>query len=147
MVPHFQSKDSAPDGSVKGSCFRTALASITETDPESWPYLEDLDTQWHDPFIDALEKHGYRFSGTYYRTFGEPIRKSDEQWWQELVSISPGIDGYYVVCGLSPRTHVLKGHSVVWKDGKMVHDPHPSNEGLLEVYSAYMIERIPAEDK
>jgi hypothetical protein len=36
-------------------------------------------------------------------------------------------------------------HSVVWRHGEMVHDPHPSREGLLEVEDfIYLVPLDPA---
>jgi hypothetical protein len=36
--------------------------------------------------------------------------------------------GYHIINGLSPRGDFY--HSVVGQAGKMVHDPHPSGDGL-----------------
>ncbi|WP_282638114.1 hypothetical protein [Sphingobacterium thalpophilum] len=40
-----------------------------------------------------------------------------------------GFNGYYFVTGKSPRGDF--NHIVIYKDGKMVHDPHPSGAGIL----------------
>lgn len=44
-----------------------------------------------------------------------------------LVPVAPGETGTHLVYGPSPR----KGfHTVLYRDGKMVYDPHPSQNGL-----------------
>lgn len=49
----------------------------------------------------------------------------------------------YLASGISPRgVH----HMVVMKDGKLVHDPHPSKAGIGEVEHLWLIVPIdPAE--
>ena len=44
-------------------------------------------------------------------------------------------DVYYIVSGKSPRYNV--DHSVVFRKGKMVHDPHPDNTGILKSFWDY----------
>lgn len=39
-------------------------------------------------------------------------------------------EGFYLVSGISPRG---VGHMVVYRDGALAHDPHPSREGLTEI--------------
>jgi len=138
MIPYTQQKVSSVDGAVSGSCMRTALGCITHTDPEEWPHLEVMGTEWHMPFMNHLISLGFDFEGTCYRNPGESI----PDFWARLTSLSPGIDGYFVVNGTSPRAHVTRGHSVVYKDGELAHDPFPGGTGLLEVQTAYMIEHL-----
>ena len=53
--------------------------------------------------------------------------------WQEVI---PAVPGYFLVCGESPRG-VL--HEVVYLDGKMIHDPHPSNAGITTVKDVFVL--------
>ena len=41
------------------------------------------------------------------------------------------IPGYLIISGMSPRGML---HATVWKDGKMVHDPHPDGGGIVAPY-------------
>lgn len=45
-------------------------------------------------------------------------------------------DAYVILSGKSPRGKFL--HAVVWKDGKIIHDPHPDNTGL-ETWSDFIV--------
>jgi hypothetical protein len=48
-------------------------------------------------------------------------------------------DKYYFVCGLTNR-HPSVGHIVIYEDGKgMVHDPHPSNSGLISETEVWLV--------
>lgn len=50
--------------------------------------------------------------------------------------------GPYIQTGVSPRGDGELRHAVIYKDGHLVHDPHPSGDGILMLESAYRIERI-----
>lgn len=43
-------------------------------------------------------------------------------------------DCWIIATGLSPRgTKKWHRHGVVWRNGKIMHDPHPSGDGLSEI--------------
>ncbi len=132
MKPLIQHKLSAQDGSVNGSCFRTCLASILEVEIDSIPAFEDMGQNWHQSFFDFLEEHNLEFDGT---------GRFNSEFHKDLFSKYEGIDGYVIVGGKSPREWVVRGHAVLYKEGNMVHDPHPSGEGLTELEIYYMIKR------
>lgn len=98
----------------KGNCYATAIACLLECDIEDVPNIEVLfdvpDSQWYAVLVDWLEYKGYshHHSGV----------KADYE----------GFDGYYLVSGKSPRG---VQHCVIYRNGKMVHDPHPSGAGIL----------------
>lgn len=54
--------------------------------------------------------------------------------------------GYYCVGGLSTRAteDVPIHHAVLYKDGRLAHDPHPDGTGLLTVTSAWHL--VPVGD-
>jgi hypothetical protein len=100
-----------------GNCYQAAIASVLELD------LDDV------PHFIALHK---------------------DEWWIETVKwmnargkgvawipIEDGLDsgirpiGYHLMNGKSPRGDY--GHEVVGLDGKVVHDPHPSGDGIESV--------------
>jgi hypothetical protein len=95
------------------------------------PAFEDMGTEWFLPFSKFLNDNGYEYHGC-----GTPRSHGLDR-----LKTEKGVDGYVVVGGKSPRPHVTRGHAVVFKDGEMVHDPHESNEGILEIHHWYMIER------
>lgn len=134
MIPIDQTKLSAQDGSVRGNCLRACLASILEIDIDSIPFFEDMDREWHTPFFDFLDDNNLEFEGTGYFGVGRPDKMKEFMEYE-------GIDGYVIVGGKSPRTWVKGGHAVVYKDGKLIHDPHPSRDGILEMEDYFMIKK------
>jgi hypothetical protein len=132
MIPLIQKKISTPDGLIHGSCFRTCLASILEIDVDLIPAFEDMGTSWHDSFFNFLQEQNLELEGT--GRFGNKFH-------DDLFPTYEGIDGYIVTNGSSPREWVTRGHSVIYKNGVMVHDPHPSGEGLKELQDYWMIKR------
>lgn len=110
---------------VGGDCFLACLASLLEIPIETIPEFQNMDA-WHTPLISFIESHGCEFYGSAYG--------------RDIKTYSPGIDGYYIVTGGSPRG-LARGHSVIYRNGVMVHDPHPSGDGITSESSAYMIER------
>lgn len=47
--------------------------------------------------------------------------------------------GLYLAFGPSPRG---VSHVVVMRDGRMIHDPHPSRAGLLDIEGVYLIRAL-----
>ena len=92
-----------------GDCLRACVASILDLDPEAVPHFV---TKHH--WFQAL------------RSFGK-------QRQLEIFSIlDPQLvpaNQYTIATGSSPR-NPERDHSVVWYQGKVFHDPHPSRAGL-----------------
>lgn len=131
MIPIKQTILSSVDGNIRGNCFRACLASMLEIpNIDDIPAFEQMSNEtWFQVFYKWLVSVGYQFHGT-----GHPDGKKEFEY--------EGIDGYYMAVGKSPREYVKAGHGVVYKQGKLVHDPHPNNEGILTFDSFYMIEKI-----
>lgn len=130
MIPVTQTKISSPDGFISGNCFRACIASILEVGIDDIPVLEEMGNKWHLPFMKFLSDNGYEFEGT--GRFGN-------EFHDNLFLKYEGVDGYIIVGGKSPREYVTRGHAVVYKDGKLAHDPHPSGEGVLQKEHYFMI--------
>ena len=108
-----------------GNCFEACLASILEMDISEVPLFHEKD--WFDSFYKWINERGFTFIGT--------MRPEDVNYYKD------GIDGYFIVAGESPRgDHIRGGHAVVFKDGVMVHDPHPDKTGILSIKYGMMIE-------
>lgn len=134
MKPVMQTKFTTEDMTVHGNCHAACIASILELPLEDVPALEDMGHEWSNALSIFLIERGYCWHGTFWAT-------DDPDWWQHLTERCKGVDGFYMVWGGSPRAHVKRGHSVVYQDGAMVHDPHPDGAGLRGVKSVLMIER------
>lgn len=113
MIPVDQTKFGAPDG----NCLMACVASIIERPLAELPDLSEEEakrpktTHWWDTFTQVMEALGY--SPRYF--------PADEGWAPK---------GYAVARGRSPRLPEFP-HAVVVLDGKQVHDPHWSREGVL----------------
>ena len=130
MKKVYQTKVTSVDHQTKGNCFRACLASISDQELEQVPEIELMGVEWIDAFIEWIRRNNLEYYGTRYN-------KDD----LDNKEYNKGVDGYLIVFGKSPREHVDKGHSVIYKNGVMMHDPHPSGDGLVEIEGFYMIER------
>lgn len=120
MTPQRQQFLSDKANGVYGSCMITCYASYLDFDVNSCPQFQFLfGCNKPEGFWDLavglwLKCHGY--NRVYSRT-------------------PPEIEDYYFACGLSPRGI---GHMVIYKDGVLFHDPHPSNGGVEVDYYEYL---------
>jgi len=100
MIPANQSE-------IAGNCFAACVASILEVQidqvPDCRPQARKL---WYDRLNDWLRGFDLQLC------FGE---------------VPPCAEAFVIATGPGPRGC---RHAVVWRNGKMVHDPHPSRAGL-----------------
>lgn len=113
MIKHIQTKMHT-DG-VTGNCWPTAIACILECRIDQVPNIEELFSVPEMPWYWIL-KEWLNFKGYEY------IDNLPKEFYSTYT-------GYYFVTGKSPRGDF--NHIVIYKDGKMVHDPHPSGDGIL----------------
>lgn len=121
MIPIKQTQLHDPPNSI-GNCFRAAVASILEVGIDDIPPFEQAmfegGSDWYQQFVSWLYDQGYGLV-TWHVTHPDHC--------DIYVGPPPGI--YVLTTGPSPR-NVGVGHCVVYRDGEMVHDPHPSGDGL-----------------
>lgn len=101
-------------GEKTGNCFSAAIASLFELSLDEVPNFNDHGSGWWDAFADWCAERGLwpidiAVDGDYYY-------------------FTPS--GYYIVSGDSPRGDFQ--HAVIYYDGEMVHDPHPSGDGIMK---------------
>jgi hypothetical protein len=124
MKPVMQTLFYDKDGT--GNCFEACIASIFEMDLKSVPNFHG--ENWFGEFYGWLKEKGYT-------SYGSLCNEKIEEY-------SGGINGYFIVAGESPRgRHIKGGHAVVYKNGKMVHDPYPGGTGLVAVKYIMSIEK------
>jgi hypothetical protein len=116
---------------TKGNCLTACVASIFDLPIEKVPYFAEFEDDWQIELINFVEKLGYYFAGT-----SSPGQKGLKQLNDP--KYNKGVNGYIIVTGKSPRGDFL--HSVVYKDGKLAHDPHPDNTGIENIEYFFMIE-------
>lgn len=158
MKYHKQEHIVTLDNPVKrGSCYPTALACILDMELHDVPYFhlfywtdeerENFQKVFADRFCEGdytkaekyqQENYTHYLSlilNHWYNTlmfwlasqgYSEEIIWPDkyEQWLKDNQDIP------YMVSGKSSRG---VQHVVIYMNGKMIHDPHPSNEGLVEL--------------
>lgn len=136
MIPVTQTKvvvkNSQDEYVVRGNCFAAVVASILELPITEVPNVEVFfhmqnSGYWQEVMFTFLQSKGWelcddrRFS-VYH---GNKLRFSSETENQYLQECQ---NKYYLVSGKSARgVH----HICIYQNGKLVHDPHPSREGLL----------------
>lgn len=107
MIPITQSIPHGDPSGRPGNCLQAAVASLLDLDLDEVPHFIEYD-DWEERLVDFCMAHGYR-----------PLMRP-------------------------PTTHVPYGiawgpsergvrHAVVWVDGAMAWDPHPTRAGLLKV--------------
>jgi len=112
----------------RGDCFRACVASIFDLALEDVPnFMADGPDRFDflvDEFFDPLGLICLDVNA---------IDTTDGQMSQM----------YVIATGQSPRgTERKHQHSVVWRRGKMVHDPHPERAGLIgdpETYTLFVV--------
>src|SRR5688500_13744505 len=153
MKYHKQKLLYTPDTYPDGSCYPTCYACILDMELEEVPYFNLF------YFTSSKQKANlnYYINQTYNNSeyseetnrHNREVFENERDWlWgnaREYWLISMGYtEDYiadvekwlkeeperpYLAHGQSPRT----GHVVVFKNGKMIHDPHPSNSGLIKI--------------
>lgn len=114
MIPHTQTHffGGYEEGVIRGNCWQTAVASVLDLKLEQVPHFVDADERfgvdWWEYTVNWLWHNGY------------DIFRPDRHLYT---------NEYYLVSGKSPRGDFY--HVVIYKNGKMVHDPHPSQAGVL----------------
>lgn len=113
-----------PDIGGGGNCTEAALASLFAVPLAQIPQFHPMRNELEDPsvvgefwnnFDDWIDAQGYM-----------PVRFDHDPKWPCL----------YLASGLSSRGCL---HMVVYRGGELVHDPHPSNEGIESVEDTWVL--------
>lgn len=98
-----------------GNCYQAALASIFELPIKEIPHFMAMphSVDWYEQLQLWLQPRG--------------LAAIDVDAKADIMT--PQYAGFYLTHGRSPRGGM---HTVVSYRGKMVHDPHPSGDGLVE---------------
>ncbi len=97
-----------------GNCYAACLASILELRIEDVPNFCVQDGNWLE-HVDRWLRKNHRCTLLGFRPKGE-----------DAFYCVPAV--YHIMCGKSSRD---LNHAVVGYRGQMVHDPHPSRDGLV----------------
>lgn len=107
--PVTQTRLHDPENGVHGNCVAACLASVTGAPIETFDHIIDAPNWWHE-FEKSWMAHGY-LALSLAADDGRP-------------------SGLHLASGPSPRGI---RHQCVYRDGELLHDPHPSRAGLVEV--------------
>lgn len=123
MLPQVQDEEGWP----RGSCVQYAYATLLGIPAEQVPRFDP------DALAQLGEEQGDRerawLASIGYELF-EISTSPDRSFSEEFLSYVPEVP--HLMSGISPRGY---GHRCVGIGGQLVHDPHPSQAGLLTVYS------------
>lgn len=135
MKKVFQNKFSSEDGTEHGNCLEACCGSIVECAIEDVTPMREGNGVWFSDMENFLERYGYECLGTRYAE-DENLIEASKKYEKEK-------DGNWVImCGDSPREYVTNGHAVLYRNGELIHDPHPSNDGLKSLKYFLMITKI-----
>lgn len=109
----------------RGNCLAACLASVFDLSISDLPEFEMMERdEWIHVMLTWLEDRGYDLDVFRTNPGGELAKGT-----------------YYMAIGKSPRGI---DHCVVYRDGFMVHDPHPQGGGLVKVDSYWTF--IPCQE-
>ena len=101
---------------INGDCFRACVASIFEVPLDAIP---NFTADGPENFAALLDKWSTKNNLFCFDVSADSL---DPDWIKDM---------YVIATGPSPRDS-SKLHAVVWKNGKLAHDPHPSKLGLAD---------------
>lgn len=122
MTPVNQSKLYCSDGIHNGNCYAACLASLLNVPLWMVP-----------PFEDMFARVGWR------ARVQEWLRRLFDLEQARIEGHNPAaLPEFYIANGLSKRgVH----HSVIYSAGELVHDPHPSGDGIVDVEWCWFLRR------
>jgi hypothetical protein len=110
-----------------GDCFRACVKTLFQISVDL-PHPVSESGDWNTKFLRALEKRKLFLSGRRWRD------SEDHNYLPRVV----------IASGPTKRTpDTQANHAVIWDRAakRMIHDPHPSREGLLSIEWLYYFER------
>ena len=145
MIPITQTKvvveNSKGEVVQRGNCYAACIASLLEVSITEVPNVEvfyHLDTGYHtEVMLTFLSSKGWDLcTDDRYSVFDKPI----EKWEAFEIDMAKQIEeNYYLVSGKSARG---VSHICIYKNGKLVHDPHPTREGLQTIEYYQTLEKL-----
>lgn len=136
MIPVTQTKVSVQNSKgetvVYGNCFAASIASLIELPITEVPNFEvffGLESfSWYAMAHAWLMEKGFCLRDNFqFKVFHDGRYGVEDGVRQQFIEYCSG--KYYMVTGTSPRG--IK-HCCIYCNGKMVHDPHPTREGIDE---------------
>jgi hypothetical protein len=117
MTPVFQTN--IHNESTNGNCMRASLASLFELKIDDIPKFENM------------KKNSWRREFNFWLKSMNILLKEEYE--------APRDNQFYISIGMTNRG-VL--HCVVSQSGKMIHDPHPSQDGLENIKKYWLFKDV-----
>lgn len=133
MTPVQQTKFNQVVEVEHGNQFEACLASLLDLPLSAIPLFDMAGQDWFYRLSAFLPSRSYEIRGVFY--FAGPHE------WTALLEISKGVDGHFICMGDTLQGYSTRGHTVIYKDDVLVHDPHPARQGLRVREMAYLIQR------
>lgn len=120
----------APDGGdeMPGNCLQAAMATLLDLPLTGVPHFVG------DAWANGEPSWWVRWYQWCYAQGLELTRGGNPE---------PG--EYYLGSGPSPRDPANRSHVAVYRDGHLVHDPHPSNAGVVAVEFVHLVRPLRSE--
>jgi hypothetical protein len=125
LIRHRQTIFANPDDpdALIGNCLQAAVASLVGLPLDKVPHFAQVDAD------------GGKHYGSHVREF------LAEHGWQLLTDVDPDPGELHLALGKSPRGRSLY-HVAIYRDGALVHDPHPDDTGIAEVTRMWVLRRV-----
>lgn len=133
----------APPNRQRGNCLTAVVASLLELPIDEVPnFVQDHvdhdladesdggDWNWWTRLHRFIAERGHRMHYLRNVEAAEPHPSHDDGF------ADPEPGEHYAVAGVSPRDPRIH-HIVIYRDGVMVHDPHPDRTGLASIDDQY----------
>lgn len=160
MIPVTQTKtvirNSQNEMVVRGNCWAAAIASILELPITEVPNFE-IWFEWEDGLWWYLTQRFLNKKGFVLEDDNRfQVFHMTEEGWRESIGASPSHNETYadLKAQLQGQFYFINGtsargvqHVTIWQNGVMVHDPHPSREGILDHRSFEFIRPLTEAEK
>jgi hypothetical protein len=123
---------------VEGNCYAAIIASLLEVPITEVPNVEIFFDDTEHMFYEDLMKRYLKNKGlklikdNRFKIAFHVEEHEDKNLFRKLLW-----DKYYIATGNSPRGFC---HVCIFKNGQLVHDPHPSKDGIENPYEFETIE-------
>lgn len=136
MMAHIDQTIFVGDSKRLGNCVAAAVASVLDIPLAKVPHFIEFGIAYgdsEDPHSASRGNHWWAMLLGFLAGKG--------QWVVELNDVTEGErDELLLVAGMSPRGVV---HQVVYRNGELWHDPHPSRAGVLDVREVLAVRPLP----
>lgn len=105
-----------------GNCLQACIASLFELPLDAVPHFMLFKDKWWDAVHLYMRSAGYDLLG--------------------FVDGEPPQDGEYYIISIDLGEQYDFSHAVIFKDGQIVHDPHPIKGGVNKVAGYYSIKKL-----